>query len=314
LSSAHSARRILLSIAGVLLAGLAQAAPQAYTDRTAFDAALPGSPVTLDFDSASPDAIIPDGGNLDGILFSYLLDGAQLKVSTTASSYSTTSGSQFLGSDDADILQDGDELTLAFLPVNALGLYIISNDEMEDSDVTLTGGGTSVSLIKTAVQGAPLADGSKVWFLGIIDAQADFATVTLSTGANTAFLFNVDDIVTAIAVDGDDDGDGVTNSNDNCSAIANGPNDTATAGPSQNNMNTGVADIYGNVCDADFNDNGVVDSNDASVLFGQFGMNSTNPSFRPDVDMNGNGVIDSNDASILFGTFGGAPGPSGLVP
>jgi hypothetical protein len=116
----------------------------------------------------------------------------------------------------------------------------------------------------------------------------------------------------------DTDGDGIADlfdvEADNCTLVANGPNDTATAGPSQNNTNTGTPDVYGNMCDADFNDNGVVDSNDASVLFGQFGMDLTNPSFRPDVDMNGNGVIDLNDASRLFSTFGQPPGPSGISP
>jgi beta-glucanase (GH16 family) len=112
----------------------------------------------------------------------------------------------------------------------------------------------------------------------------------------------------------DTDNDGTWDEFDNCTLVANGPNDTATAGPSQNNTNTGIPDDYGNMCDADFNDNGVVDSNDASVLFGQFGMDMTDPSFRPDVDLNGNGVIDSNDASRLFSTFGQPPGPSGLVP
>jgi hypothetical protein len=73
-------------------------------------------------------------------------------------------------------------------------------------------------------------------------------------------------------------------------------------------------DGSGNMCDADFNNNNVVDSNDASFLFGMFGKDLNDPAFRPDVDMNGNGVIDANDASRLFGSFGKPPGPSGLVP
>jgi len=109
----------------------------------------------------------------------------------------------------------------------------------------------------------------------------------------------------------DTDGDRIVDSLDNCTLVANGPNDTATAGPSQNDTDL---DDYGNMCDADFNNNEVVDSNDASVLFAQFGKNSSDPAFNPHVDMNGNGVIDSNDASRLFSTFGSAPGPSGLAP
>jgi hypothetical protein len=113
-------------------------------------------------------------------------------------------------------------------------------------------------------------------------------------------------------IDGPDaDGDAIPDGLDNCALVANGSNDIATAGPSQNDTDS---DDYGNMCDADFNNNGVVDSNDASVLFGAFGKNSGDPSFNPAVDLNGNGVIDSNDASILFGSFGSPPGPSGLIP
>jgi hypothetical protein len=50
--------------------------------------------------------------------------------------------------------------------------------------------------------------------------------------------------------------------------------------------------------DADFNDNGVVDSNDASVFFAVFGTAAA------EQDFNGNGVVDSNDASIFFMAYG----------
>ena len=111
--------------------------------------------------------------NVDGVIFGYSLDGVQLKVSSVSSGYSTTSGVQFLGSDDADILQDGDSLTLSFADVHAIGFYVISNDVLEDNDLKLTAGGDSANLLKTATQGAPLADGSIVYFLGIIDDQVN---------------------------------------------------------------------------------------------------------------------------------------------
>jgi hypothetical protein len=111
----------------------------------------------------------------------------------------------------------------------------------------------------------------------------------------------------------DTDADGIVDSLDNCTLVPNGPNDTASAGPSQNDTDV-PKDGFGNMCDADYNNNGVVDSNDASVLFGMFGKNSSDPTFNPNVDANGNGTIDSNDASRLFGSFGQPPGPSGLAP
>jgi len=75
-------------------------------------------------------------------------------------------------------------------------------------------------------------------------------------------------------------------------------------------------DGYGNPCDADFNQDGVVDSRD----FGMFFL----PAFRggstaQGEDMNCDGVVDSRDFGMFFlpkfrGALGGAvAGPSGLA-
>jgi hypothetical protein len=118
-------------------------------------------------------------------------------------------------------------------------------------------------------------------------------------------------LVDGLAPGLDRDNDSIDDDFDNCLEIPNGPNDTATAGPSQNDSDN---DGYGNMCDADFNNNGVVDSNDASVLFATFGDQlGVDPGYDSDVDLNGNNVIDSNDAARLFGTFGQQPGPSALA-
>ncbi len=100
----------------------------------------------------------------------------------------------------------------------------------------------------------------------------------------------------------DTDEDSVPDILDNCTLVPNGPNEVI---PSQLDVDM---DGYGNACDPDFDNNGVVDSNDASVLFAAFGRNDT-----PEIDLNGNGVVDSNDASVLFKMFGGPPGPSGVA-
>jgi hypothetical protein len=289
----HSDRRILLSIAGVLLAGLAQAAPQAYTDQATFIAALPGASTTLDFDSAAADSLIPSGSALSGITFSYALDGVQLKVSTTSGGYSTTSGSQFLGTDDADILQDGDALTLSFGAVNAIGLYIISNDVLEDNDLVLIAGDGTASLLKTASQGT-LGDGSMVYFLGVIDDQVPFTTASLNTAGNTAFLFNIDDIVTVASTD--DDSDGIANVEDNCTQVAN------------TDQRDTDGDGYGNMCDADFTQDGNTNGFDLGYF------KSVYFSSDPDGDLNGDGSVNGFDLGIFKGLYFKPPGPSGLDP
>jgi len=68
-------------------------------------------------------------------------------------------------------------------------------------------------------------------------------------------------------------------------------------------------DGYGNVCDADFNNNGIVDPLDFSLLKSVLGS-----PFAPDQDLNGNGIVDPLDFSVLKSKLGQPPGPSGLVP
>jgi len=230
---------IVLGIVGVLLFGMTHATPQLYTDQTAFNAALPGVSTTVDFDNVAADTLIPSGGSVGGITFSYALDGANLKVSSeTSNSYSTTSGGLFLGSDDADILQDGDTITLSFSSVSAIGLYFLSSDALENDDISLSAGGMTANLVAADVQGLPLSDGSSVYFLGIIDETGTFSTATVTTQGNGKFLFNVDDIVTAQGLDGD--GDGVPDAGDNCPLIANA------------NQADADGDGIGNVCDPDY--------------------------------------------------------------
>ena len=93
------------------------------------------------------------------------------------------------------------------------------------------------------------------------------------------------------------DGDGVGDACDNCRAAANAD---------QRDTN---GDAYGNRCDADFNNNGIVDSQDGALLKAAFGSAAF-----PDRDLNGNGIVDSQDGALLKARFGLAPGPSALVP
>ena len=113
-------------------------------------------------------------------------------------------------------------------------------------------------------------------------------------------------IVDGVAPGLDRDNDGVDDDVDNCLEIPNGPNDTATTGPSQNDTD---GDSFGNICDPDFNGNGIVDPSDFSLLKSRFGQ----PGF-PDQDLNGNGIVDPFDFSLLKTMFGRPPGPSGVTP
>ena len=80
----------------------------------------------------------------------------------------------------------------------------------------------------------------------------------------------------------DTDLDGVPDSIDNCATLANA---------NQRDTND---DGFGNLCDPDFNNNGVVDSQDGALLKSRFGSTGW-----PDQDLNGNGIVDSNDGARL---------------
>ena len=104
----------------------------------------------------------------------------------------------------------------------------------------------------------------------------------------------------------DTDADGISDSADNCINVANGTLLPDAGGQSQRDTD---GDGYGNICDPDFNNNGIVDSQDGALLKAAFGS----PAF-PDRDLNGNGVVDSNDGARLKASFGQPPGPAAGRP
>lgn len=102
------------------------------------------------------------------------------------------------------------------------------------------------------------------------------------------------DVLTVVAPS-DLDRDGLLDFADNCDRAANlDQRDTD-------------ADCIGNRCDADFNQNGVVDSNDASLLKARLGQSGAT---YPDQDLDGDGAVGAGDTAILRSLFRLAPGPS----
>jgi hypothetical protein len=292
--------RVRLAAAGIgaLLATLsAAAAPAIYTQQSAFVAALPGPATVLTFDSTNPDSLIPSGFSLGDITFSYDFDGVLLKVSNEGNStFSTTSSPNFLGTDDADILQDGDSITMSFAPRSSIGLHVITNDDVIDGDIALVAGGVAVALVDADVQ-ATLPDGSTVYFLGISDPAGSFNSATLTTAGNGAFLFNVDDIITVVAVTSPDtDNDGVPDDSDNCPNVPNGPAllDPDDAGIPQRNTD---GDAQGDACDLDDDNDLLPDTAEAIA-----GTDRLNP------DSDGDGVADGADQYPLDDTQAGIAG------
>jgi hypothetical protein len=67
-------------------------------------------------------------------------------------------------------------------------------------------------------------------------------------------------------------------------------------------------DGYGNICDADFTQNGVIDGGDIPTFLAALGTSGTGAG----EDLNCNGNVDGGDIPFFLGMLPGAPGTSGL--
>ena len=111
----------------------------------------------------------------------------------------------------------------------------------------------------------------------------------------------------------DADGDLVPNAFDNCSAVANGPNQTT------NQVDCDL-DGYGNRCDADLNQDCATTAADFGLWLGCFGLSvgGSGGACSCELDFDGNSTITAADFGVFLGKFSAtgpanAPGPSGLA-
>jgi len=91
----------------------------------------------------------------------------------------------------------------------------------------------------------------------------------------------------------DTDGDGVPDSRDNCTLVPN---------PDQRDSD---GDGYGDACDADVNNDGIVNSIDLALVRTAFGGRGPNRA-----DLNGDGLINALDLALVRRLFSTRPGPS----
>ena len=98
-----------------------------------------------------------------------------------------------------------------------------------------------------------------------------------------------------LSVIGDADGDGVLDNADNCTQVANAD---------QRDSN---GDGYGNVCDPDLDDSGLVNLVDVYLMKAVLFTGDEN------ADLNGDGAVNFRDVGILKAFLLQPPGPSGIV-
>jgi hypothetical protein len=166
------------------------------------------------------------------------------------------------------------------------------------------GGGYSQGIAFRFGKGWVYASGEAAMFTAqLTGAGAKFGMQTLPFNENQQYLLNINHWIDGVM---DEDSDGMPDTYDNCSDVANGLDDP----PKQRDPDT---DGYGVVCDADYDNDGDVDETDFNALDAAFGTAVGDPGYDPNIDHNGDGGIGMPD----FGVFNqqaaqGYPGPSGL--
>jgi FtsP/CotA-like multicopper oxidase with cupredoxin domain len=115
--------------------------------------------------------------------------------------------------------------------------------------------------------------------------------VTAAAGGST--LTSPGSLVTVLGTNAD--ADNVLDYRDNCLLVTN------------TNQRDTNGDGFGNICDADLDNNGTVGFSDFTKFRAAFG--STNP----DADFDGDGSVGFSDFTIFRSSFGSAPGPSGTT-
>ena len=134
--------------------------------------------------------------------------------------------------------------------------------------------------------------GGGATFIGFVSDEANIASLVF-TPVSTGEFYAIDNLLyTTELPPPDADGDCVLDVDDNCRDLANAD---------QRDSN---ADGYGNVCDADLNDDCIVNALDLGLLKLQFF------GAGPDADFDGDGVVNVVDLGIMRSLFFDPPGPS----
>jgi hypothetical protein len=160
-----------------------------YTDHGAFQAAVAGGvTTTLDFE--------PSVNPFDYFTLAYEDDYGS-STGAIDSTYDTTSGDNYLSLGGGAGFLAGGDFTLNFNQTwQAIGLYLISSEELWDLDAELIAGANSVS--NALSPASTLADGGFVYFLGLTDTDG-FTSASLVTYLDAitgqgVFEFGIDDI------------------------------------------------------------------------------------------------------------------------
>lgn len=158
------------------------------------------------------------------------------------------------------------------------------------ADISITGGEYKINSGSYQSTPGTVANGQTVTVR--ITSSATGSTTTDATltigGVNDTY---------SVTTASDVDSDGIIDSLDNCTNIANA-----------DQLDTD-GDLYGNACDADFNNDGIVNSLDTGSFKADFFTTG-----NVETDLNSDNIVNSLDLGLYKQRFTFAPGPSGLNP
>lgn len=195
--------KYILSMTAILLSLCslpAFSSPIGYTNYNDFMNALPGEASVLNFDNMYGN-VVESGDTIDGITFNYspyykdkLLAGSLHFMTPTTSGFGSL-GSTSMYNDE--MLAHG--FSLAFEPVNAIGMYFIV-DSMSYVDLFSLDIRVGNFAVNADYFGATdLSWGYTAYFLGIIDDQNTFTQADIAPFTTPTMFYKVDDIITAAA-------------------------------------------------------------------------------------------------------------------
>jgi len=192
-----------------LLSATASATTVAYTDKSSYDAATAALTATQleNFDGIPENTQYPSGSGPAPLTFTYSIPGYLLTVN---SGFETTSGTNFLGLNNASLtfgdkaFNLGDSFTISFgRTVNAVGLYLVAGDDAMPGDLELS---TSTGPVFNGSNPLIITPGNNAFFLGLVETDPlhGFTSATVRgivpQDAPGAFLaFTADDITSAAA-------------------------------------------------------------------------------------------------------------------
>ena len=243
--------------------------------------AVPGGPFLGGAEAVTPDGRVLVGGNAGkgrsyNKAYRWTEERGGEVIGMLPNSDPLAAAYAFAVSDDGNVIggASGAQMRDAFLWTRTTGIF-----KFQDY------------LVQLGTQGL---DG---WTLGTIDAISGDGRTIAGWGYVGAAPFSR---IQGWVVDGlppfvDTDSDGVLDPVDNCTLLSN------------KDQRDTDGDHYGNRCDPDFDNNGIVDRADAAYMRSVYGSNNA------DADLDGDGIVGPRDVVILRSFLGKPPGPSGRV-